>query len=420
MAVSFLTFFLAMGIRYSFGLFFIAILGEYGWGRGETAGAFSLAMVVHALFALVTGTLIDRVGPRKLFPLGAALLALGLVAASRISTIGHFYLFYGVVIAISINTMSYTPHMALISRWFIRKRGLASGLVLSGMGVGVMVLAPVTQFLIDNLGWRSALLVLAGLVLVVLVPMTALFQRSSPDEVGQHPDGVVPEPGARNPSRASETPEVKTENWILKEALCTRPFWALFLVTFCNGLLINTMLVHQTIYLVDVGHSQILAASILGLVGLLGSVGGILFGLFSDRFGREIAYTLGSTLALAGALFLPFVGDTTHLWMLYGFAVLYGLGYGSTPSLTASKTGDLFPGSSLGRIMSTQAISFGSGGAIGPYVGGYFYDKMGNYFYPFLLVLLSIVVGIIGIWMAVPTRGHSGAPNVARATTKEE
>ena len=124
-AVSTFTLFMAVGTRCSFGVYYIAILGEYGWGRAETAGAFSLAMLLHAVFAPVTGALIDRFGPRKLFPLGAVFLFLGLLAASRIRAIWHLYLFFGVVMAIGINTLSYSPNMSIIPRWFIKKIGLA-------------------------------------------------------------------------------------------------------------------------------------------------------------------------------------------------------------------------------------------------------------------------------------------------------
>ena len=128
-AVSFFTIFFASSVRYCFGVFYVAILGEYGWGRAETAGAFSLAMVIHAFFSPVTGTLIDRFGPRTLFPLGAIFLALGLAAASRITAIWDLYLFFGVVIAIGINTLAFGPQrhsqpdslgwlpLSLVQRW---------------------------------------------------------------------------------------------------------------------------------------------------------------------------------------------------------------------------------------------------------------------------------------------------------------
>lgn len=169
-AVSFLIIFLALGTRCSFGIFYVAILKEYDWGRGATAGAFSLAMVIYATFSPVTGSLVDRFGPRRLFPGGALFLALGLLAASQISTIWELYLFFGVLIATGFNLLSYTPHMSLIAKWFVQKRGFASGIVLAGIGLGTLVMAPFVQVMIDIGGWRFAFLILAAIMLA-WIPM---------------------------------------------------------------------------------------------------------------------------------------------------------------------------------------------------------------------------------------------------------
>ena len=191
--VSFITLSLALGVRYSYSVFFVALVGEYGWSRAETAGAFSLAMVVHALFAPVTGVLIDRFGPRKLFPLGAIFLAVGLIASSRITTLGHLYVFFGVAVAIGVNTLSYAPHMSLVPTWFVQKRGFASGLVSSSLGIGTLIIVPLAERLIHMVGWRSTFLLFAGMIFCIVFPMTALFQRRSPEEIGQFPDGLSSE-----------------------------------------------------------------------------------------------------------------------------------------------------------------------------------------------------------------------------------
>ena len=416
--VSFSTLFLTLGIRFSFGVFYVAILNDYGWGRAETAGAFSLAMVIHGLFAMVSGNLIDRFGPRTLFPLGATFLAIGLAAASRISVIWHLYLFFGVVIAIGTNTLSYATHMSLIPKWFIRKRGLVGGLVLAGIGLGIMVMAPVIQFLIDTAGWRFAFLILAGLVLSVLVPMTALFQRRSPEDVGQFPDGIDPD------SRAIQTAPLKesledtrstslSRQWTLRTALCTRAFWWMTLVNFSVGFSVLTLVVHQAAHVVDAGYTPALAALVVGSVGLLRSVGGVLCGFLSDRVGREIGYTMGCSFIFIGVLFFLLLRDTASPWILCAFVLLYGLGHGSTGPIVAATMADLFPGNSLGRIMGTFEIGFGLGAALGPYLAGYFYDQRGSYIIPFFLVLASISVWIFGIWMAAPR--HRQAYSLSKA-----
>jgi MFS family permease len=416
--VSFLTLFFTHGIRYSFGVFYVAMLQEYGWGRGETAGAFSLAMVIHAFFSIVTGTLIDRFGPRILFPLGATLLAMGLAAASRIGAIWHLYLAFGVVIAIGINTIAYVPNMSLIAKWFTRRRGLASGLVLAGMGIGIMFMAPVIQFMIDNAGWRFAFMILAGLVLCILVPVTALFQRRSPEDIGQFTDGIVTgSPGIHasqvNGSRKDTQIPALSDQWTLRSSLHTRAFWWLVLLNISVGFCINLMVVHQAAHVVDAGYSPSMAALVVGLVGLFGSVGGILCGFISDRIGREPVYTMGGCATIGGILFLLLVRDTSSPWMLYGYGILFGLGYGSSGSIGAATTADLFPGNSLGRIMGTSVIGWGLAGALGAYVGGYFYDHVGSYTLPFLLVLISICLGILGMWMAAPR--HRRIPSVSQA-----
>lgn len=411
-AVSFLTLFLALGTRNSFGVFYIAILREYGWNRAETAGAFSLAMIVHGLFAPVTGIFMDRFGPRLLFPLGSMILFAGLVAASRIHAIWHLYLFFGVAIAIGVNTLSFSPHMSIIPRWFIKKRGLASGLALSGSGAGVLVLVPMNEYFIGTLGWRYAFLILGGFILFLLVPLTSIFHRRSPRDVGQYPDGMTPpfEGHLSSPIRESRREKSILENthlWTFRAAIGTKSFWALFFVALSNGFVINLMIVHLAVYMVDLGYSQMLAASLVGLVGIMGSLGGIFCGFLSDRIGREMAFTLGSLLAFLGVTILLLTGHARSLWIPYIFAISYGLGMGATASPMAVITGDFFPGNALGRIMAIQSLGFGIGGALGPYLAGFFYDNMGSYVVPFLLLLFSLGIGILAVWTVAPLHRRS-------------
>lgn len=408
-ALSCFTMFTAVGTRWSFGVFYVAILSEFDWSRADTAAAFSLGMIMHGLFAPVTGYLIDRFGPRWLFPLGGLFLTAGLAVASRIQTLWQFYVCFGMVLGVGINTLSFSPNMSRIPLWFISKRGLASGIVLSGIGIGSLIMVPLVEVAIFHLGWRSALLLLAAFIVCFPVPMNALFQRRSPEDVGQYPDGVPPRfSGSGHPrSRGGRvlSPSQKTlTQWTLKMAFKARPFWWLNLIAFCQGFLFNMLLVHQVVYIVDAGYSSIFAASLLGIVGLLSSAGGILSGNLSDRVGREVTYTVGSLFAFSGILMLIRVGGAHSTWMLYGFVLLYGLGQGALMPLTASTTGDLFPGRSLGKIFSMQSIWFGLGAATGPYLGGVLYDLRGSYFIPFLMLLVAIVLGTGALWFAAPRR----------------
>jgi MFS family permease len=135
-AISFVTLFLVIGTRFSLGVFYVAILEDYQWTRAESAGAFSLMLVVHAGFSLVVGALFDRFGPRVLFPLGALMLGLGFVTCSQIRNLWQFYLFFGVLTSLGLSSLAFVPHMALVSLWFQRRRGTATGIAYAGIGGG--------------------------------------------------------------------------------------------------------------------------------------------------------------------------------------------------------------------------------------------------------------------------------------------
>ncbi|MBW1803782.1 MAG: MFS transporter [Deltaproteobacteria bacterium] len=360
-AVSFLTLFIALSARFSFGVFYVAILDEYGWGRGETAAAFSIAMLVHALFSPVSGYLVDRFSPRRLFPLGAAFLTIGLVAAHHIKSIWHLYLYFGVIIAIGINSIGFGPHAAIVSRWFIRKRGFATGLTMAGVGLGNLVLVPLIGLMINAFGWRNAFLAIAAIIFCIIIPATAIFQRRSPEEMGQLPDGIDPGPeggpslSIKHTSETTRSPD-SAGGWTFFGALSTPSFWWLVLVVFCHGFVTNMLVVHQVVHVVDAGYSRILAASLLGLVGLLSSAGGIFFGFLSDRVGRETGFTLAGCICFLGICQILFVRDTASTLLLYGFVTFYGLGNGAIGTIYASTMWDLFPGKALGRLMSTLSI----------------------------------------------------------------
>jgi MFS family permease len=308
--------------------------------------------------------------------------------------------------AIGMNTLAYSPHMSIIPKWFIRKRGLASGLVVSGVGLGALVVVPFNELMIEHLGWRSGFLILSGIILFILVPVTALFHRASPSELGQYPDGIFPEHNDHVPldPKRNTPPSEVPDFWTFKAAISARAFWFIMLAVFCDSFIISMLVVHQAVHIVDVGYSKLLAASLVGLVGILGSIGGILCGFLSDHIGSKTGYTLGSVFSFIGILFLLSIKDALSPWMLYAFAILFGLGNGGKLPMIATITGDLFPGNALGRIMAIQSIGFGIGGAIGAYLGGYFYDKTESYFVPFLLLLACIMLSVLSIWMAAPHR----------------
>ncbi|GIX48907.1 MAG: MFS transporter [Candidatus Tectimicrobiota bacterium] len=399
-AVSFLTLFLVVGTRFSLGVFYVAILEAYGWSRAQTAGAFSLMLVVHAAFSLVVGALFDRLGPRRLFPLGGLAIALGFAACSQIRTVWQLYVFLGVVAAAGISSLAFVPHMALVSAWFVRRRGLATGIAYAGIGGGQLLLAPAIQELVSAFGWRAAFLILAAVICATVVPLTAVFQRRHPEELGLYPDGLPP------PAAAGEAPATAAarEDWTLARAVRTPAFWLLMLVVMGLGVMLNTLMLHLLAHLSDAGYDKLLGATLLGLTGALRSLGGLGVGWLSDTLGREKAYTLGSALAFGGVVLLMGIHKTAPVWPLYLFVLFYGLGQGAMGPVYAAATADLFPGRSLGTILGLLEAAYGLGGAFGAFVAGYLYDVLGSYRGSFLIVLAAIALSCTSLWLAAPRR----------------
>jgi MFS family permease len=405
-AVSFVTLFLVVGTHFSLGIFYLEILEDYSWTRGETAGAFSTMLVVHAVFSLAVGVLFDRLGPRKLFPLGGLAIAIGFAACSQIRAIWHLYVFLGGIAAVGISTLAFVPHMALIPNWFVRRRGMATGIVYAGIGSGQLVLAPVIQAMVSSIGWRAAFIVLATAIVLVVVPLTAIFQRRRPEEIGLYPDGVppteAPPPRHDLQSRPDHRTVDKAVEWTILQAARTPQFWLLMVTGTGLGMNLNTLMVHQMAFLTDVGYSKLLGASLLGVIGGLRSVGGMSLGSLSDRIGREMAYSIGSIAAFVGIMLLMSIQDTSQPWRLYLFVLTYGLGYGALGPVYAAAAADLFPGKHLGTILGVLEAGYGLGGALGAFVAGYLFDVLGSYVVSFTLVLGAIAISCASLWLAAP------------------
>jgi MFS family permease len=247
--VSFLTMVLVVGTRFSFGVFYSSMLTEMGWSRAATAGIFSVSMLVYAAVASGVGAAFDRWGPRRMFPVAAVLLGVGFFLCSGMTTLWQFYFYYGVLVGTGFTALGFIPHVALMARWFDRRRGLATSLALAGTGVGSFLLAPWSEWLIAQYGWRQSYVVYAALIPGVLIPLILLVQRSRPEDMGLHPDGVLTSASAerqipRRPGAAVDTPYTV--------ALTTRGFWALFGVIFAIACTVMLLTVHQNQYLVDI------------------------------------------------------------------------------------------------------------------------------------------------------------------------
>ena len=382
---------IASGLYFSFPVFFVALLEEFGWPRGATAAAFSISSIVQGAFSPVVGILVDRIGPRRVMLGGAFVLGSACVLASRIDSLWSLYLVTGVLAAAGVCAVSWIPSGALIARWFIERRGSMMGLAFSGMGAGVLVIGPLAQWLIIGYGWRAAYLVLGLGTLIVLVPLVSLGVREAP---------MVAAPGRGDVS--GPTPRPTDAGREVGDALRTRVFWALFFAYLCTPLAVFSVVTHQVAFAVDHGFPRLFVAGIFGLTGLLSTVGRIVFGVAADQIGRATSATISYACTAVGTLCLLGLEVGPHAAALYAYAFFFGLGFGARGPIITAMASQLFPGRRFGVLYGILSVGNGIGGGVAPWFGGVVHDLTGSYRVAFLIAVGFCVLGSVCFWLARP------------------
>jgi MFS family permease len=378
---------IASGLYFSFPVFFVALLEDFGWSRGATAAAFSISAIVQGVSSPIVGMLVDRVGPKRVMLSGAVVLGLGCLLAGRVHSLGTLYLTTGVLAAAGVCAVSWVPSGALIARWFSERRGSMMGLAFSGMGAGVLVVGPLAQWLIAGRGWRAAYMVLGAGTLAILLPLIWFGVSEAPPSEASRPGPTA---------RAVPGREVG-------DALRTRAFWALFFAYFCTPLAVFSVVTHQVAFAVDHGFPRLFVAGIFGLTGLLSVVGRIGFGIAADRIGRVSSATASYACTAAGTLCLLSLEIWPHPAALYAYAILFGLGFGARGPIITAMASQLFPGR-FGAIYGFLSVGNGIGGGVAPWFGGFVHDLTGSYQVAFLIATTFCAVGSFCFWLARPPR----------------
>ena len=400
LGISFITVAAAFGCRAAFALFFVAVIEEFQWSRGLAAGALTLGSVAWTLSAPVWGHMLDRLGPRVVFPAGAGLMAAGFIVSAMTQSVWQYYLGMGLLVGLGFAALPMTSQATVISNWFVRKRGMAMGLAAAGIGAGIFLVVPVTEWLIVGFGWRNAYLVLAGVMLAAVVPLNLFFQRRRPQDMGLQPDfgatTVVVNGGSRQREDDGRT---------LAQALRSYRFWALAMGFLLGALPVHLVLVHQVAAMVDAGFSREFGATVLGLTGFFTIFTMIGMGMFSDRVGREWAYTIGS-LALVGSVLVILFLDAMPRVLLIGlYPPLFAVGFGSRQGLYPTIAAELFHGAHFGSIIGVLAVCIGIGSGVGPWLAGYLHDLSGSYASSCWTAIVLVVLSLVCIWVTAPSKG---------------
>lgn len=385
-ALAFLHIGVGRGLHGTFGVFFVALLDAFGWSRATTAGVISLAIIFEGACLPWAGGLIDRIGGRKTLISGGVVLAIGLAFASTITSIWQLYFWIGIVGAAGIALIGMVPHVAIITREFPQRKGTALGIAWAGGGVGIVLLVPVTQLMIDRWGWSLAYLGLAAITGLLVIPPVLYFLPRRSRAAG-------PVAAAKTVSEQSASPD-----WTVKRALTNSAFWLLFIARTLASLGNQVIVTHQIAHAVDVGYTKVFAASIFGLMGVVSIGGRIWFGYLADVMNRQMVFTWVQIISALGIFALLGMHDASMPWLLYIYAVCYGLGQGSRALVLSAISADIFHGKHFGAIFGYFTFSIGLGGAIGAWLGGYLFDLTHSYAMPFWLSLACLIGSVFIVW----------------------
>ncbi len=401
---AFVVMFLGFGVAYSFGAFFKALQDEFSADRADISLVFSLSIFLMFVVGAVAGPAADRLGPRRVIAAGMVLIGVGLLAASRATALWHLYLIYGLTIGLGVG-FSYVPAVGTVQRWFVRRRGLASGLAVSGIGAGTLAGPFAASWLIDQFDWRGAYVTMAGLCVVFGLAGAWLIEHS-PERRGLAPDGDPP-------ARDAEAQAQAAAGTALGAALRSRPFLLYAAATFLTSLALFTPLVHLPNFARDHGLGAAAGVLLLGLFGLGSLIGRFLLGAIADRYGRHP--TLTATFAIMG-ISCVFWWASSEVWSLGIFAVVFGTCYGGFVALSPALMMDYFGGRNVSGIIGILYSAAAFGALAGPTLSGLAFDVMGSYTIP-ILAGAAFNLAAAGVMLSTPTPQRWGGGQAIVAPT---
>jgi len=405
------------GVAYSFAAFFEPLAHEFDAKRADVSWMFGLASLLYFSLGVAGGALADRHGPRMTGVVGIALLSGGLLLSSFATDLYTIYLAYGLGIGLGV-AMAYTPSMGAVQPWFVRRRGLASGIASSGIGAGTLVVPLLAAWLIDLFDWRIAMRGLALLSLVVGLAGAWLLDRD-PAARGLAPDGDESDAGRRvgaggaaavigaarstpSSARAAATlPGLR-----LRETIRTSRFHWLYGAALFAGAPMFVPFAHLSAAARDVGIGDAKAVALVGLIGIGSLVGRFAIGALADRLGRLKTHLIAQ-FALGASFALWWLGGPYANWAL--FAVVFGLSYGGIVSLLPPICSDLF---GLRAVSSTIGLLYsgaGFGALLGPVLAGALFDRHGNYDLAIAMCAAASALATFSAWRVLRlAAGHEG------------
>lgn len=373
-----------IGTHVAFGIFFKPLLADFAWPRASLAGAHSLAFVLSGFLGIFVGRLNDRFGPRVLLTVTALFFGMGLFLMSTVDSLWQVYAFYGIMVGIGMSPVDVIA-LSTTARWFVRRRGMMSGIVKVGTGAGQFFIPLASSLLILTYGWRVSYIFLAVFSTLMLAGMGQLLRRD-PSQMGLLPDGDTQIETARS--------DFVERGLSLGEAFRTRQFWTICFTNLTIVFCLMIIMLHITPHAMDIGIPAATAAGVLSTIAGASMAGRLVIGLVADRAGYRTCMICCFTILISAFLWLQLADE---LWMLYLFALFYGIGHGGHFTLISPLVAEHFGIRSHGVLFGIVLFAGTFGGAGGPILAGHLFDITGSYSSAFWICagVGSIALGLI-------------------------
>jgi MFS family permease len=368
---------------FTYGVFFKDFQAEFGWSRAAISGAASLAFLMMGLGGVIAGKMNDRIGPKIIIVASGILLGIGYLLMSRLQALWQLYLLYGVLVGIGFSTHDVIT-LSTVARWFIKRRGMMSGIVKVGTGSGQFLMPLIATLLITAYGWRNSYLIISAVVLVIFVVVAQVLSRD-PQGIGLFPDGDSNE-SCDNGNRPRE------ESVTLRAAARTRQFWIICIAEFAIFFCLLTVIVHIVPHAMDLELTPPTAVGVLSTIGFVSMLGRIVIGTANDKIGGKRSLVICFILLLCSLFWLHVASEA---WMLFLFAVIYGFAHGGFFTVMSPMIAEFFGTGSHGVLFGMVLASGTLGGAAGPLMAGRAFDVTGSYRIAFLVLALLAVIGFV-------------------------
>ena len=375
---------IGIGAMVSLAVFLLPMAEQTGWSRSGISSVATINFLCMGIGSIVWGMLSDRIGARRVVLLGGCLLGIGLIGASRATTLLELQLTFGVLVGAAAGSF-YAPMISVATGWLEHRRNLAAALVSAGMGMGSMTVAPFAGWLLGTYDWRTTMLIV-GIAAVSLVLPAALLVREPPRDAQSS--------GAGNPQGLADREYPLTA----AQALLKPQFVVVALANFACCAAHSGPIFHMVTYAAFCGLAPMVAVSVYSLAGLSGLGGRIGLGMIADRIGAQPTLVAGLTLQALAIGAYVFV-DT--LPAFYVLAIVFGIAYGGVMPLYAVLVRDTFGPRIMGTMFGAVTMFASLGMALGPGAGGFVFDTWGNYSW---LHIGSFAVGLCAAAVALMFR----------------